>query len=267
VNTFQGVAAQLEQLERAHFERLEAEFIWSDSMRSCITGAVQFGVVDAYQRKSSAPLPVICAVGVNYTQDRAADGTPGLTRYCTRDGHPSVIDSTGSRHAVAHVLAAYNRNEAAWIDPPAMTPPSPVGAYGSPNATARAGLTGTNAAELSNAFILVMTNVCPFISVAAWNALRKDAHATRDELAARPSSAAYLDDLARALGASVDVWIGHSAIGGTRWVWPPFTDFVSRHGIDQWLLTPNISPRGHLYLDGLFRKPGHALFPLFGPEK
>jgi hypothetical protein len=65
----------------------------------------------------------------------------------------------------------------------------------------------------------------------------------------------------------VDLWIGHSAIAGTRWVWPAFSSFVQRRHITEWLLTFNISPMSRLSFNGHFRQPSNPRFPWYGPQK
>jgi hypothetical protein len=128
------------------------------------------------------------------------------------------------------------------------------------------GLTSHNSTAFKNQFILVMTNVVPFITQNEWqDQVRLTPHAC-EELA-RSQSASHLDDLLNALGTSIDLWIGHSSIYGTAWVWPKFADFVRRNNIQEWLVTGNISGRAHLYFDGAFRKRTHHLFPWYGPER
>jgi hypothetical protein len=112
-----------------------------------------------------------------------------------------------------------------------------------------------------------MTNLCPFISELEWQAQAKKTPTACRELVGSWPNEDYLDDLYDRIGGSVDLWIGHSAIRGTEWVWPGFSAFVKRHGVKDWLLTPNISPRAHLYLDGSFRVRTNPFFSLFGPEK
>jgi hypothetical protein len=267
MDKFSRLARHLAELEQSYFERLRDTFAWTEGLRSCITGAVQFAAIDTLHRQSNATLPVVCAVGVNYTQG-GIESTDGIIRFHTPAQKPSVELNTSSRKAVALAISAYNRNAGAWVNPiPSIRPSSPVNAYASAGATRDSGLTSEIAADLNDGFILVMTNVCPFISRFEWKKqIRKTAVECLAIVNEWPRDQ-YLEDLYKRIGASVDLWIGHSAIHGTDWVWPKFVDFTKRNNVKNWLLTPNISPRAHLYLDRHFRVKTNPRFPLFGPER
>jgi hypothetical protein len=105
------------------------------------------------------PLPVICAVGINYTQNGRCS-MDGLFRY--EEPTAGVVRSTASSAAVVSVVAAYQRNRNAWTSRKAVDPESPVGFYGSPDATSRIGPIA------KGCFILVITNICPFITMTEW---------------------------------------------------------------------------------------------------
>lgn len=72
-----------------------------------------------------------------------------------------------------------------------------------------------------------------------------------------------MNALYRRLAADVDLWIAHSAIYATNWVWPYFAGFSQASGIEEWLLTPNISAQTSLNIARWFSKPSHKLHHLF----
>jgi hypothetical protein len=261
MDTFEHVEQALAILERRNVEHVRRSFYWSPERATCLSGSAQFFSVDKHHRASTERLPVICAVGINYTQEQWRD-TSQLVHYLAPDDSSVVDNNAGSRRAVGYVLAAYNRNRVAWESQTPRLLKSPLAFYGSKNVTGPIGLTSHDAQELKDRFILVMTNVLPFITQDEWqDQVRRTPGAC--EALAREYKPSHLDDLWNALGSSIDLWIGHSSINGTSWVWPEFARFVRRTNIQQWLLTGNLSGRSHLYFDGSFRKQTHQLFPWY----
>jgi hypothetical protein len=268
MDTFANLCRRMDELERLHLARLQETFVWSSEIQACISGGVQYGVLDSFHKAVERPMPVIVAVGINYSQDAKTDN--GERRMFNHLGVKSndtlVVSNTQCRPAVAMCLAAYNRNSEAWQhSPPHLE--SIAERFGSNEATKRSKLTSQRWDELPTRFILIMTNFSPFMTRLEWQPLAEAYPDACNELIERWPATDYLDDLHREIGRSVDLWIGHSAIEGTRWVWPEFLRFVDGHDIDDWMLTPNVSKRGHLYLDGAFRSESNPRFPLFGPEK
>ena len=263
MNTFQILENELARLEQRHFDRLRAEFRPTAQLLSCINGQVQFFALDKYQSNLLEPLSVVCAVGVNYTQGQPYSGE--LVHFSA--SRPSlVVRSTQSRSATGFVIAAYNRNKTAWTTVPALQPPSPMCFYGSNEATTRAGLTSLDAGELTDRFILIITNIFPFITQKKWKDQAGSTHEACEDLIRSYPSETHLDDLFHTLGESIDLWIGHSAILGTKWVWPKFSDFLQRHAIQEWLLSGNINPQSHLWFNKDFRRKQHRLLSWYGPE-
>src|SRR5580700_1794982 len=252
---FQDVERALSMLEQRQFDSIRTAFRWPEELKPHIRGSIQYFALDKAKNANVRPLPVICAVGINYTQNGRCS-MDGLFRY--EEPTAGVVRSTASTSAVVSVVAAYQRNQIAWTSRKAVDPESPMGFYGSPDATSRIGPIA------KDCFILVMTNICPFITMTEW--ARQPDHISK-RLVEESNGHRHLDDLYDALGGSIDLWIGHSALGGTRWVWPAFASFVHRRGIREWLLTPNISPRSHLWFERTFRERHHRLFPWYGPEK
>ncbi|MGA8574336.1 MAG: hypothetical protein WB609_01455 [Candidatus Cybelea sp.] len=254
MDTFAALQNVLQALEREHFERLRSDFQWTPELAECISGAVQFFALDNGDR-SPDPLPVICAVGINYTQGPKTNAQE-LVHY--GGTVPSVTRPTGTRRQPRFVIAAYNRNRTAWTTTPAADPPSPLRVYGSPDATGRSGMTSIAPDAIAPCH-LIMTNVSPFITLMQWQE-----HARRTPEACKALITSYagghLDELFDRLGNSIDLWMGHSAIAGTRWVWPHFADFVKRKSIGEWLLCGNLNPQAHLWHGRAFRKPSHRLY-------
>jgi hypothetical protein len=109
-----------------------------------------------------------------------------------------------------------------------------------------------------------MTNVSPFITKEQW---KFQAKLTPNACESITRTVAHLDSLYEVLGSRIDLWIGHSANEGTKWVWPHFSRFVKNHRIEHWMLTGNISPQSHLAFDGHYRKAKNPRFPWFAPER
>jgi hypothetical protein len=254
MRTFDELERQLDALEQEQFERLRAHFRWAPELRECISGTVQFFALD--RDRSSAALPVICAVGINYTQGPRTNAEQ-LMHYGGK-ADPYVSRSTGTRRQPRFVIAAYNRNRVAWTSIAATNPPSPLNIYGSPGALGRLGVTATDPDEIPPCH-LIMTNVSPFITLHQWqDQTRRTPEACRTLV--DDYSAQHLDALFACLGDSIDLWMGHSAIDGTQWVWPTFAEFVKRNRIAEWLLCGNLNPQAHLWHDGAFRKSSHRLY-------
>lgn len=272
METFGKIEAALRQLENDHFKALGAP---EAGVEAFITGAVQFYALDAHNRDAATRQPVICAVGVNYTS-KDVPYAGGL--YPFLQPAPRVTDVL-SREAVSRLISAYNRNKLVWTTAEPQIekrqPTSPMRRYGATNATARAGLTSTDASEIDDRFILIMTNVCPFITRKLWQKQLQDARragrGASCERLVREGSTDHLDALFEAVGHCVDLWVGHSAINGspkpsTQWVWPAFADFVARNNIRDWLLSPNVSSRTkNLHFNGAFRKRGNRFYDWFRP--
>lgn len=255
MRTFAELENRLRELEREHFERLRAAFRWTPELRECISGMVQFFALDNSD-PSPAPQPVVCAIGINYTQGPKTNGERLLHYGGTSD--PIVTRPTGTRRQPRFVIAAYNRNRTMWTSAPTVSPPSPLQVYGAPNAMRRLGMTATTPDAIEPCH-LIMTNVSPFITLKQWqDQTRRNPHACKSLIDDYPTQ--HLDGLFERLGDSIDLWMGHSAIGGTPWVWPPFASFIQRHNIEEWLLCGNLNPQAHLWHDRAFKKPTHRLY-------
>jgi hypothetical protein len=257
--SFADIESALITLERKQFDEICHSFRWTEELAPHLAGSVQSYVIDGL--RTEARLPVICAVGVNYTQENksasnADAGVAPLVPYAGQ-GITGVGRQTRCRAAVISVLNAYQRNRNAWVSRPPEDPRSPMGYYGSADA-----LSKMPAQVQDGHFILIMTNVCPFITTKRWGKQRADVSRRLLQSGQRYST---LDRLYVTLGPSVDLWIGHSALGGTEWVWRAFASFIERNAIKEWLLTFNMSPQAHLWFERTYRAPKHRLFPWYGP--
>lgn len=258
MNSFAVLEKELKALEQEHFERLRSQFQWTSQLAECVSGSVQFFALNSAD-SSSDRLPVICAVGINYTQGPKVNAQE-LVHY-SGEAAPLVTHASGTRLQPRFVIAAYNRNRNAWTSTPAVNPQSPLGVYGAMDATKLLGMAATTPAAIVP-FHLIMTNVSPFITLKPWQEqARRTPQACRTLVDCYSSR--HLDAMFERLGDSIDLWMGHSAIAGTQWVWPPFADFVKRQGVKEWLLCGNLNPQAHLWHDGSFRKPTHPLYPWY----
>ena len=253
-STLGHVASVLSALEDKHVEALRETYSRAGHLKPHLSGSVQCFALSGPRTNLDKPLPVVCAVGINYTQEQRRG--ENLRRY-HEDG---VLQQTASSAKVLSVVAAYERNRQTWISRKARDPESPLEFYGSPEATRKTG------PIFRGGFLYVMTNLCPFITAERWG--RQSDDLSRQILDfSRPF--AHLDDLYDALGESIDLWIGHSAMPGTRWVWPEFAAFVRRRGIREWLLTFNIQGMSDRWFEGTLRtktQPRPWLYDWYGPE-
>src|SRR5258708_5133911 len=166
MQTYQKVHADLLALETQYFALAKVQYL---TPNACATGAIQFAAIDTLFARDPKPKPVVCVVGINYTQQ------PKRSLACFHylggvAGLPKVEQSdTGSRNAVAHLIAAYNRNTADWTASSGKGAfyPNEIGPFGSASATPRR-LGSHDFLEVKDEFILAMTNRCPCITALKW---------------------------------------------------------------------------------------------------
>jgi hypothetical protein len=164
--------------------------------------------------------PVVVGVGINYTQDKAT--LPSFHRYL-----PSVIDfMNGMRSAADYALSAYYQNPVEWV-----RYFSAKGGHPSQDGHA-------SQVPGKSDYILIATNLSPFITTMSWSEVQKQNHANAI-LAAWPHQR-HLNPLFRLIGQWVDLWIGH-------WpdAWPTFQAWRKECFIDRWMLTYNLSSGGY----------------------
>jgi hypothetical protein len=281
METYQIVHDTLLDLENQYFKLARYHPAISNP---CTNGGIQFAAIDTRHRpkpgekEDQKPLPVVCVVGINYTQEPLpSTGMPPPFSYLSRSAVPRVAEPTGSRSKVAQLIAAYNRNTAYWTASTAKKGavyPNESGPFGAKSATVKSGLTSAGSpkrkfTDLKDEFILVMTNRCPFITQLKWEDQIRKNRPLCDALLRGWPNHSYMNDLYCRLSHSVDLWIGHSAIWthgplyGTAYVWPYFRNFVRHNSIKEWLLSPNINPQAHLWINGCFRVEGNLRYDLF----
>jgi hypothetical protein len=167
---------------------------------------------------SDQELPVVIAVGANYTQNN---------EFTPRDviGSGDVRAKLKSwRTWLDRGFADYRKNPSLWVKrcaaPSLSLPVPPPGKYH-----------------------LVMTNFCLWITRRNWSAIqaqiRADLLQNNAHFAVRPSVAPdwpHLQDLHNKLPDSL--WVGH---GSRTEVFTLFRQFVDKQNNTPWLLTPNVS--------------------------
>jgi hypothetical protein len=210
-----------------------------------LNGAVQFvGIEPAKGLSQSIRAPVVAAVGINYDQGanaashlrwlRDVKGMPdGVTDCYWKPGVGSAM-----RDALDHALAARRRNAAAWT------------------CTLRGHPHASTVLPALNDYILVATNLSPFITDRQWTDLKPGEQ--RAIRGAWPHTD-HLDDLANLLHGRVDLWVGH----GSDHVWRDFRIWAGRRGIADWQLCYNLSAQGVANMKRASALPGHPRHSLF----
>jgi hypothetical protein len=170
-------------------------------------------------------LPIIVAVGINYTQGEVV---------CPRKqpGMVEVEDKlTNQRRFVKKALEAYEKHKLQWAEKQrasssALEPP-----------------VGEN-------FHLVMTNFCLWITNKRWfdrdvsdndRELLLENNPLFDGKPTRGSDWPHLDQLANELSDEALLWIPHGLGGGSNGPHTLFKDFCSNHHSMNWIMTPNLS--------------------------
>lgn len=255
MQTHKEIRKALLKLEEIHFQQISDSFQGDPKLGDCITGGVQFAALDDSVSKSGQIMPVIGTFGINYSREEEPATT--LFPYIGKLGGPAVEQNTGCTGAVANMLGAYNRNTGVWTE---STNPNAGGAKG---ATERARLQSTDAEAVKGHFIMFMINRTSFITKFDWQDQVKLDRAGCEDLLKKWPNDEYLDKVFKELNGAVDLWIGHSALYGTEWVWPTFNAFLKRHQINEWLFTPNISSRTAGHVKNYYQKKGHPLYEFF----
>lgn len=199
-------------------------------------------------------MPVVGTFGINYSQKK--DLATSLFPYIGTLA-PAVEESTGCSGAVCSMIAAYNRNTKVRTE---STNPN---ARGGEKATSKVYPQSIEPEAINGHIIMFMVNRSQFISKLYWQDQVEADRVGCEELLRKWPNDEYLDNLFLELNGTVDLWIGHSALYGTEWVWPSFDAFVKRHQINEWLFTPNLSSRTNGQVTGIYQKRGHALYEFF----
>jgi hypothetical protein len=176
---------------------------------SSMSGHVQCAALDTGTQKLTGSVRTVVAIGTNYTQSKSRATFP------TRFLNGSVLDEAAAmRRAVDFVIAAFDRNQAAW--------------------RAAGECAGRNSLQPKEPYHLVAMNLSPFITVAPWG----DAPALHSVLLCAWPPMPHLDSFSRILGA-VDLWIAHG-----EWASEPVKAWLRGRGLAPWISTYNLSGIG-----------------------
>jgi hypothetical protein len=252
---FQDIRNTLLNLEKDHFQRISNSFRAGPNIEACISGGIQFAALDTSESENEKRLPVIGTFGINYSQEDRP--VTELFPYIGKLRGPQVEENTGCISAVNSVLGAYNRNTDIWH---ASTHKNAKGS------TQNAFLQSMDA-DVGEPFIMFMVNRTPFLTRFKW---QDQVEADRDgceALLKKWPNHEYLDAVFEELNNVVDLWIGHSALPGTEYVWPTFNGLLKRHQIKDWLFTPNLSYWTATHVKNHFQKSGHPLYEFFKAER
>lgn len=255
--TFQHITSILEDLEAHWFKHCVTKTV---SLPSLANGYLQFfsceNVTEASPKNKK--YPVICAIGINYGQGKNHPVYPNVLPWrFTQNGDRSMVEDYSwpiMRKALDASLTEYFNCPKGWIK----------NGYASHD-TLLTGLTGcsmTSATSLSASrigkdevkqrtkggsvitpfeYILIATNLSPFLSQKCWTAHTPDHQNAALSLSAWDANE-HLCDLISRLGDDIDLWVGHH----TEEVWPRF----HKKALKNWMLTPNLSPQplnsGHI---------------------
>jgi hypothetical protein len=197
---------------------------------------------------------LIVAVGINYGQDKTPTLPSILVPHLyTKNGPASWVVDNGSpatRNALDEALRQFNSRAKTWQ----------ANGYSSATVFRKKFCKGGQ----PRPYILVCTNVSPFLSQNRWGL-----HATAHRHAALNVSVwnpnDHLCDLIRLLGKDVDLWVVH----GKQFVWPTFDPAGC---IKDWLMTPNLSAFGRRWMKTFWKThcsvtPSPPIWPRCGATK
>lgn len=222
---YQWLKSQLEAIERRVTPPASMDFEGAHEVRRCNAkwgGNFQTVALDTTTRENVSDLPIVVAIGINYTQiEQIIPRTASLT-VCVED---DVLKCR--RHAVVH-LKDYEKNRDKWTS-----------LFRSPS----------NQVSLPsldrNSFHFVLSNFCLWITNHSWQDIRPIG--TRSKLLQNnplfdglPNPALdfkHLDALADSLRDKQVVWLAH---GFHCEVPALFARWIGRRGITDWLLAPNL---------------------------
>jgi hypothetical protein len=231
LGSFEWLKDQLESIERRVNLPASMDFAGVEEVRGGPThsNAIQTVVMDSRTSLVNRPVPIIIAVGSNYTQDPVE-----VPR--TSESPFAVVDTTGSCRAnCLRGIEHFNANRDCWVaarmaaSANVIVPPvsSPVD------------------------FHFVMTNLCLWITKMSWTDIKCDArkwllqnNPTFDGKPNPASAALHLIQLARLTSTCNVLWVFHGI--GDDLLFPYFQSFARQNSIDNWLAMPNLS-RGQDY--------------------
>lgn len=179
---------------------------------------------------------VICGVGINYDQGIPHSAYPNIVPwlYTNTGGKTWVEDySPQMRRALDSNITTYLLNSTAWYK---------NGYASSPN------LLRQFNPKISNPYILIATNVSPFLTQEIWT---NYSTTKTNHLLSLWKPNAHICDLIQALGSKIDLWVVH----GKQAVWPRFDNNTCAGGFPNWMLTHNLSGLGMRWISNFWKTP------------
>ena len=237
MDTFKQLESKLTVFEKEQFKNLQKQLA-GKKLPAAAQGAVQFVVlVTDDHKENNQLLPVVVAVGINYYQCKNTDGILKTWLQNT-----IAEQAPEMRCATDRAIAAYRRNKTAWED-------SIIQGVG-PHAGR-----GTKDWK-SGSYILVATNISPFITQKMWS---RHNEADRSEVLKSWDHRQHLDALHKLLGNQANLWIGH----GKGYVWPIFQAWRESRGINNWIITYNLSRLGTGWMQRAEKNCKNSYHPLY----
>ena len=218
MDTFKQLESKLTVFEKEQFKNLQKQLA-GKKLPAAAQGAVQFVVlVTDDHKENNQLLPVVVAVGINYYQCKKTDGIlkPWL-QDTVAEKAPGMLRATDC------AIESYRRNKTAWENGIIQG----VGPYA-----------GRGTKDwMGDNYILIATNISPFITQKSWS---KHNETEQSEMIKIWDYRQHLNALHQLLGNQVDLWVGH----GKGYVWPIFQEWRERCGINNWMITYNLSGFG-----------------------
>jgi|GEM_PF-5181450 len=194
-------------------------------------------------RTDGKALPIVVAVGVNYTQGAQTipDEKPAYSKALKA---PPLVEDRVNQFESAYISSC-NANRTVWVNSALCDSALP------------ANLLDDGTGEISP-YHLVMTNLSPWITTDSWNTIAgaDGRNITADLLASPPVGAStnlrspfeHIRELKECLDKEEApvVWIGH----GKDSVWEHFRILMEQMGVNNWMLTSNLGfPKASGFLD------------------
>ena len=243
MDTFNNLWGRLDFLERQYFSSVTSA-VPMVGLPPPVYGDVQFIAVQP-PRDLNARYPVVVAVGSNYTQTPGAPTQSTFTRFLKDAcGNPTILAHSGMRDGTDFSFQSYRRNRPQWLSSKAIR--------SSPHAQGRLPI------SVKQDFILVATNLSPFITTIEWGNIPPP---VRQNILDIWPYTRHLNGLFGLIGTNVDLWIGHGR--GDPLIWTIFKSWVLGLNIGNWLTTFNLSRPGLQAMRNAQANPTQTYHPLF----
>ena len=237
----------LEKLEIKWFRELQLRYPCIPApLHPIVSGYAQFFSIEHFGKNESRneDVSVIVALGINYFQGLPHPTFPSLQHWLNSQppGTNWVEDPSSGAAASAWPsstrkildlnLRQYLRNKSVWEH----------NHYAS-----KAGLVHLfHGSQESYPYILICTNLSPFLTQQRWTALPRSASSA---LLAAWDPNLHLCDFLNVCGDQVDCWVAH----GKQAIWPQFNR--NWRGIRGWLMTHNLNPLTRRHIPSFWKTP------------